>query len=262
MIVRNKSVDPPTIVDTGDISYFFDALTEHSISVQNQITDNYIESNTAVQDHIAHSPITVSVKGLVGQVVYTPPLSYSNFLVTWKYDPTNKTDLYDRFMTEKLGVLSALLPPVDNITQAAKDAAQYLEAVNRRSLFYNNLLTKERKERLKKVYDALIKVRNQNKLLTVHTPFKTFDNMAIQSISLSQGNINYAGDVEITFKQVQFAETKTTDPDKNVMVKYTEVQRAEEVNNGKAQGKTVSLTKDFLNKYNLLGATEGNGIRN
>ncbi len=46
------------------------------------------------------------------------------------------------------------------------------------------------------------------------------------------------------------------------MAKYTEAQRAAEVNHGKAQGKTVSLSKDFLNKYNLLGATEGNGIRN
>ena len=57
----------------NNVGYYFDIIREHSVSIQNQITDNYLENNTAVQDHIAHSPITVTLGGLAGEVYFTPP---------------------------------------------------------------------------------------------------------------------------------------------------------------------------------------------
>ena len=103
--------------------------------------------------------------------------------------------------------------------------------------------------------------RANNTELTVVTPFKTFGNMYIQSITFTQGNENYTADIQLTLKQINKAETNTTKPDEKVMAKYNAYARAEEANLGKAQGKRVSLFKDSLNKYNLLGATEGSGIR-
>ena len=86
--------------------------------------------------------------------------------------------------------------------------------------------------------------------------------MAIQSITLRQGNENHITDVEMTLKQINYATTYTTKPDINRLAYYNALQRTDVENCGKAQGKNVSLSKNFLNKYNILGATAGNGVRN
>ena len=51
--------------------YYFDIIKGHTISINNQITDYYLENNTAVQDHIAHAPIVITLSGISGEVVYT-----------------------------------------------------------------------------------------------------------------------------------------------------------------------------------------------
>lgn len=241
MVVKTKKLEGSAVVEMGDSRYFFDTITDHSISIQNQITDNYIENNTAIQDHIAHNPIIVTVKGISGEVVYKPPMKALTELDKWLYNKVGYNA--HNILTNKLTIIPALLPPVDNITQAAKDTVQYVEAsYERYKKIYDNFTRKGlRPIRLKTVYNRLIEANSGNKLLTVYTPFTAFENMAIQSISLSQGNINYAADIEITFKQIQFAETKTTDPDKNMMSQYNAYARAEEVNHGKAQGVENSL---------------------
>ena len=249
--------------DPTEAAYYFDVLMEHSISIQNQITDNYIENNTAIQDHIAQSPIIVSVRGLIGELVYKPPTKALDFLYNTVNDPLKDSFKSGRVVSDKLLTIPALLPPVDNVTQIAKNAVQYVEAsVNRYVKIAKNFLSDTTKiTQLEKIYSKFMAFRTNNRELTVVTPFKTFGNMYIQSITFTQGNENYIADIQLTLKQINKAETNTTKPDEKVMAKYNAYARAEEANLGKAQGKRVGLFKDFLNKHNLVGATEGNGIR-
>ena len=65
--------------------------------------------------------------------------------------------------------------------------------------------------------------------------------MAIQSITLTQGNTISQSDLSVTLKQINKAETNTTKPDEKVMAKYNAYARAEEANLGKAQGKRSSI---------------------
>ena len=125
-------------IETPDnfISVYFDIIQNHSVSIQNQITDNYLENNSAVQDHIAHPPITLSLSGLSAEIVYQSP----HGIIDSIYKGVNKF-IGKRFIhslpkqglyTDKLIAISALYPPVDNVTQLAKNAVQYVESsVNR-----------------------------------------------------------------------------------------------------------------------------------
>lgn len=234
--------------DPTEAAYYFDVLMEHSISVQNQITDNYIENNTAIQDHIAKSPIIVSVRGIIGELVYKPPTKALDFLYDTVNDPLKDNFKSGRVVSDKLLAIPALLPPVDNVTQMAKNTVQYVEAsVDRYIKIAENFISETDKiTQLKKIYSKFMVFRANNTELTVVTPFETFGNMYIQSITFTQGNENYTADIQLTLKQINKAETTTTKPDEIVMAIYNAYARAEEANLGKAQGAKKSISAIFL----------------
>ena len=242
--------------DPHEAAYYFEKngiIQEHSISVQNQITDNYIENNTAIQDHIAQSPITVSLSGLVGELVYKPPTQALDFLYKGANDLIDRKYTNERVSTDKLLAIPQLLPPVDNVTQMAKNAVQYVEAsVDRYLKIAQNFVSETEKiTQLERVYAKFLAFRANNTELRVITPFKEFDNMYIQSITFRQGNEKFTGDIQLTLKQIKKATTQTTEPNKKVMEIYNACQRTEEANHGKAQG--VEVDNRTLLKKILLG---------
>lgn len=237
-----------------EMAFYFDIIQEHSLTLQNQITDNYIENNTAIQDHIAKSPLTISLRGLIGEVVYTPPTAFLKNIKNGIDSFTNSNLGFT--VTDKLGPISAILPEVSNLNQIARNTVQYVEASYRRyekifdsiQDFIDGKGSKE--TRLQEVYRKLSVLRANDTLLTVITPYTEsgypFSNMAIQSITLRQGNENYVSDIELTLKQLNFANTYTTKPDESVMSKYNACARTKEANHGKAQG---------VNNDSFIGAT-------
>lgn len=233
-----------------NVGVYFDIIQEHSVSIQNQITDNYIENNTAIQDHIAKSPLVISLRGLSGELVYKPPTKALDFLYNTANTFLQSKYTDERVATDKLTAIPALLPPVDNVTQMAKNAVQYVEAsVNRYVKIVKNFTSSlDRETRLQEIYNKFIRLRESDTLLRVETPYKTFDNMVIQSLTLRQGDLNYITDIELTLKQINYATTYTTKPDESVMAKYNAIQRTEEANHGKAQG----ITSDTTLLYDLL----------
>lgn len=249
----------------NNVGYYFDIITEHAISVQNQITDNFLENNTAVQDHIAHNPITVSLSGLSAEVFYESPnwalnKAYNKYN-TFVQEKFGNTKANEYLLSDKLLAIPQLVPGVDNVTQIAKNAVQYVESSYRRyEKIVKNFINKNIKEtRLRQIYRELKELSDTNTALIVETPFIALDNMYIQSISLRQGNENYITDLSVTLKQIQYADVSITEPDKNVMAKYNQFARAELENNGKAQGKSVSLAKSFFNKVGITQA--GSGVK-
>mgnify|MGYP007049376023 CR=1 FL=1 len=235
-----------------EISLYFNIIQEHSISLQSQITDHYIENNTAVQDQIAKSPLVVTLKGLVGEVVFEAPKSF--------YDKADSfiEDKFGFSVADKLGPIASLYPPVSNLNQVARNTVQYVEAsVNRYKQIIGSavdLFTGDQKEtKLREVFRKLQVLRANDALLTIITPYTENDyplaNMAIQSITLRQGNENYVSDLEVTLKQLNFSDTGTTEPNTDVMSKYNATQRTEEANHGKAQG--VETNNSIL--YNTFG---------
>ena len=237
-ILKSKDVDV-------NMHVYFDVIQEHSISLQSQITDNYLENNTAIADHIANSPITVSLRGVSGEVVYEPSITEESInglakggVLTNLYNYTN-TKLGDVSLgSKKLTDITILLPPIDNITQIAKNTISYVEAsYNRYSKIIKGFLNPtEKQSRLKQIYHDLCTLRENKTALIVYTPYETIDNLYIQSLTLRQGNEKYTTDIELSLKQVYFSEIQTTEADKSVLDKYNQFQRASVENHGKASG--------------------------
>lgn len=253
---------------------FFQTVTDDTVNFQSQITDNWVENNTAIQDHIAISPVTITMRGLVGELVYTSDdaiRDYESALA--RANAINSKDAtllqFGQYYTQtdidgKLTAVSAYFPEVSNITQMAQNMWDLHEASRQKAeriskiltgQASNNLATKmnaysglysnARQSKLKEVAESLKDYWLNRKAFIVNTPFGDFDNMYIQAVTLHQGNENFIGEINITLKQIRFAQTITTKADKEVLAKYNAYAQAQEQNYGKAQGEN-SLA------YNLI----------
>lgn len=246
--IKNKSTTltgalVKTALDGGisnETAYYFDIISEHSISVENDITNNFLENNTAIQDVIAHNPITITLGGLIGELVYVPSTNNSRFLgklyKNLNVDPNN--NLRDYVVTDKLSTIGQLFPPVDNLTQLAKNTAVYIEdSLDRYKKIYKNIVRNiNDRSRIEDVYKKLRVLRENNTSFIVVTPFGAFDNMYIQSLNIQQGNEDNIANLSLTLKQLNFANVEFTAPDENVLSKYRQMAQAETENYGKADG--------------------------
>lgn len=253
---------------------FFQTVTDDTVNFQSQITDNWVENNTAIQDHIAVSPITITMRGLIGELVYSSAeaeLDYNSALA--QANAINSRDAtllqFGQYYTQtdidgKLTAVSAYFPEVSNITQMAQNMWDLHEASRRKAERISKILTGQannnlaakmnaysglssnaRQSKLKEVAESLKDYWMNRKSFIANTPFGDFDNMYIQSVTLHQGNENFIGEIDITLKQLRFAQTLTTKADKEVLAKYNAYAQASEQNYGKAQGEN-SLLYDTL----------------
>lgn len=257
------------------IKYFFDVVNDDTVTYNAQITDNWIESNSAIQDHIALQPVTITMRGLCGELVYDAKqaeLDYENelaqaktrnsqYTIIWKYGDFKGIEDVDG----KLVAIGKIAPPLSNITEMAQNNWELLNIQNQKASKivdafknrnnktmaqqmnnYNGLSTNARQSRLKQVGDEFKKAILGRKSFTVNTPFGTFENMYLQTVTLHQGEEDYIGDIDITLKQIRFAQTQTTKADEKTLSELNSLAQTQSdaQNNGNTQG--VNRNKSFL----------------
>lgn len=250
--------------------YYFDIIKGHTISINNQITDYYLENNTAVQDHIAHAPIVITLSGISGEIVYTSARAkedYNNEL-NKAVSHTNQQEFHN-----KLSALQILKPSASNLTQKAQNAFDYVAASADRYIgilrqFRNSNSPMDKytgandtfqETRLQEIHRKLLLLRNNNTSLWVHTPYADYTNMYIQSITLRQNEENFITDIELSLKQLNFAVVKYTEVDKSVMTKYNAWGRARAQENGKATTSEASMAVTSAEKGGIKFVGEGTG---
>lgn len=207
------------------------------IGLQSQITTHYTEENSAVNDHWAIAPMTYSVSGLIGELLYAAPTKWMNYIEA-------KTP-------KMLDALNFISPTLDNYTQAAYNITQQIEAdveryrqVLRQGLsslgFIEEGIAKTNQEY---VFSRLQELQYSRQLVQVETPYGSFSNMAITNIRLSQKNNRYISNLTVDFQQwrdVKAAATRAaTASEKADMAK---LQQALTENQGVASTQEVQRT--------------------
>lgn len=234
---------------------YFDIIQEHSINLTSQITDNWMEDNSYINDHITNEPLIVNLRGISGEVVYIPSTN-EGLLSNIQDDINNK---YGRLQMplNKLGALVQLYPPVDNITQIAKNTVEYVEASYKRykSIVRRFIDNGQKISRLKQIFSDLDNIRERKLALTVKTPYANFDNMYIQSVVLRQNNENYMTDIELTLKKANFVNSLTTVADQENREKVNFIQRQEVENHGFVQGKEAAENIKSGNGFGIFKAS-------
>lgn len=261
-------------LDKNYIRYlFFHTVTDDTINFQSNITDNWVENNTAIQDHIAISPVTITMRGLVGELFYTSEQAVKDYeSALAQANANNSKDMvladfgnfYKLKDDGKLTAISAYFPEVSNVTQMAQNMWDEHEASRKKAEriagiltgrannnlaakmnAYSGLSSNLTESKLKKICEDIKDYWINRKSFVAQTPFGDFDNMYIQAVSLHQGNENFIGEIDITLKQLRFAQTLTTKADEEVLAKYNAMARADISDNGKA-GSENSMMYNFL----------------
>ena len=183
----------------GIAGFIFDIRTDDSSDLESDIPDHYLEDNTAVQDHIALRPETVSVSGETGELVYTAVTTpaVSNIPDTLPLIPSLMPELSIAAAAAQL----ALIEAVDGFNSAM---AQTQSLYGYYTATFPQAAGQTKQSR---IYNYFYQLWKGRQLFSVETPWGYFTNMAIQSLSAKQGeSTRYITSFDITFKKIRVAQ--------------------------------------------------------
>ena len=192
-------------------SFFFHYEGDNGVSLESDITDHYIEDNTAIQDQISLKPEIFTTQGFIGEL---------NDVVPAALKPL-------KFIANKLSAVEGLKPQLNPGAQIVYNNAfqLYQAGQNIKNNVVSTWNTINGLTGASIVENGnVVKVQNQNKqqvafmefygywkerrLFTIQTPWAIFKNMAILNLKANQsGETRVITDFEVTFKSLRFAES-------------------------------------------------------
>ena len=229
----------------GEIYLFekFGQAENNTYQISSQITEHYMEDNVARQDHWAIAPDKYILSGFIGEVIYHP-------VKKWR-------SAVEKYVTDYLYPLRVLSPIFDSYTQSALNIVQAVETSYRRyeqiaeNIFNDISNVKITKTNQQYIAEQLKAIQLNRQLVTIWTPYGTFDSFAVLNASLVQGNTKYKSRLEVELKQWRTIATETREATAEEKKAYiARVQQAEEQNLGTAatNEKPVSSLKVLVQK--------------
>lgn len=191
---------------------------EQTALLESDITDHYIEDNTAIEDQIALKPEIITTHGFIGELNNTPPPGFG---------------LLSSF-AESLPFVSAFAPGFSqsalNAINTAQSGFQAVANAEKSLTSAWSSITGENQQTAIGAEGIVEEGANQNKqqimfqqfygywrnrtLFTVQTPWAVFTNMAIKSLrAIQDAETRVVTDFEVTFKMIRTASTSvSSDP--------------------------------------------------
>lgn len=203
----------------GFLSFFFSppALLFHyegeqTATLTSDITDHFIEDNTAVQDQISVKPVIITTHGFIGELNNVPPPALAlleqaaNTLTTISaYTPGltfNSQLLYDEAF--------AAYQVASNAVNAVVSTWSSLTGGSGASVIGSTGITAQASNQNKQqtYFQQFYGYWFNRTLFTIQTPWAIFQNMAIQNLRAIQSEeTRMITDFEVTFKQINIAST-------------------------------------------------------
>jgi hypothetical protein len=184
-------------------SFLFNYEAENTVQLQSDITDHYLEDNTAIQSQISLKPELITVRGYIGELTSLINIQNTGIVGT---------------LVSKLSVISPFLPGVTTTIQNGLNTAQatYTAGANLANSAVSawNTLSGagndpvQTKQQI--AFGQFYGFRQSRTLFTLQTPWCVFQNCAILTMTSNQdGESESVSDFEITFKVLRFATTST-----------------------------------------------------
>lgn len=199
-LVAGEITKPLGVAQIGPFA--FDYQGDDSVSLENEITDHWVEDNVAVQDHIGVKPVIITLKGRTSELALSASIlkSISGALSAVE-NGLSQVPAYIGTYTP--GVEQTLLTA---ITQAQNISTQIQQAAARIAQIANFFPSSgPQRNKQQTAFAMLGALRNARTIFTVYTPFQVFYNMAIMSVAATQpASTKTTSDFTVTMKQLQF----------------------------------------------------------
>jgi hypothetical protein len=187
---------------------------EQTVSLESDITDHYIEDNTAIQDQISLKPETITTHGFIGELNNVTPTALAAV----------------KAIADKLTIINAYTPALSatallayneafqlyqvglNAVNSAVSAWSSLSGAGGESVINGQGITLQPNQTKQQIaFQQFYGYWRSRTLFTVQTPWAVFQNMAIKNLrAIQDAETRMITDFEVTFKIIRTAATVTT----------------------------------------------------
>jgi len=213
----------------GIAGFLFDLPINDNVTLAAQISDHWLETNVAVQDHIAIEPLKITLTGIVAELIYTK----------------SAIETYIQQVLDRLSPLGILTPAQSisakkYLSEASRLKSAVSSAIGQLSDLAEVFSDTYGKNKQQKAFDTLSNFFENRAILTVETPWKTFKSMAIVSLSFEQAeDTKEMTTITASFKEMRFVETTVK---KEKLAGRIAKQKEPMADKGKAKGSSVALS--------------------
>lgn len=237
LIFSNKAeyedIDPTKFDVTGITSgydgkaFVFDIKKDYKFTLASDITDHYVESNVAIQDHIGLKPIILEVTGSLGEITLSSSKgktsnSIASEIGQDKNIPENKNifNSIDSYLG-RMGSLTSFAPNIVNQALNIYNTTKFgystvnkiinldkKDSTNKSGYDYTEGYNEETIEKTKQFYYIdWFKTQWWNRAsFTIVTPYGVLTDMYIMDLNAVQPeNTRYITNLNIKFKQIRKA---------------------------------------------------------
>lgn len=190
----------------GIAGFVFDGIDSEEIDLENDITDHYIEDNTAIQDHIAVRPDIITLRGYVGELVSKAP----DDKVLGAISAVNaKLQLLSAYLPQYTAQAQQLYSQIASTYQTALKAKQLAQDVWTKFKKKGVVTTPQTKQNA--AYMHFKNLRDNRLIFDIDMYMEHIENVAILSVKPSQiGDNNMVTQFDVTFKKINFARIPKT----------------------------------------------------
>ncbi len=202
---------------------------EQTATLESDITDHYVEDNTAIQDQIAIKPPVITTHGFIGELNDIAP-SYLQNLKTLANKLTVISGYFPSLSVtallaynEAVFAANTALNAVDSAVSAVQSIAGVFTGGNGQAVIsgngqlstsfgsgLNQFLGQNKQQA---AFQQFYTYQTKKVLFTVQTPWAVFQNMAIKSLrAIQDAETRVITDFEVTFKMIRTASVITAAP--------------------------------------------------
>lgn len=206
-----------------------DIVGTESLSMKNDITDNYVETNVSYQDQIAKKPVIYTIRGEVGEVAW--------------YKKNEENSVIGAVESKLTPVVSFLPSTSKAVSKYQDKAMKLIGVVDSLDNYLTRILkmgeSEETASKQQKAYIYLRGLREARIPINIKTPWRSLINYVVENVEFTQTGTQDKSNIVIVFKE--FRETQVGAP-----VKF----------NSKKYGERLSVQKQAEDKKGFSGVTE------
>lgn len=204
----NSTARPPALL--------FHYEGEQTVSLESDITDHFIEDNTAIQDQVALRPETVTTHGFIGELnnIAPPALAVlqkaaQKLTTIGAYTPTLTASALIAYNEAFL-----LYQVAANAANSLVSAWDTVNGTGGESVINSaGISVQSNQNRQQVAFQQFYGYWRSRTLFTVQTPWAVFQNMAIKSLrAIQDAETRVITDFEVTFKMIRTASTANSVP--------------------------------------------------
>lgn len=251
----------------GDRAFIFDTVTSEEWKMSADITDQFVEDNSTIQDHIAIKPEELTLKGFVAEKVYRQE---DNFTLDEELNKKQKEakiqksldeitgnicPVFSNYFNVYLGVRAYVEDTWSKLKTSYNSAKDFIQKNNEKTLdsvrVYKDKTDTEEYLNQLQVSNMLQDHMKNRKPVQWKNAYGVFENYYITSFTLSQSDSKYLSELTISLKKLRFASTTTSEIDYSTYEDKYGLQQQELDKLGEQQGNYELMSLKYKEEHGI-----------